>query len=457
MGDAAFYRGKRIVVVGMARTGIEVANFMARAGAAVTISEMKPARMVEADPKELEAGVRFEFGGHRDSTFEKAEFIIPSPGVPRSMEKLVAARERGVPVMSEIEVAAGLIKKPIFAVTGTNGKSTTVSLLSSMFSADNRRMPAVGNIGTPLITMVGREDEYDCLAVEISSFQLEWVFSFHPRSAAILNITEDHLDRYDDIVDYADTKFRIAARMIPEESLILNYDDPILRGRGGSLPNRIIYFSGGTLETGIFCRSRKIMADIGGSERPEFILDVNDLKLVGVHNIENVMAAAAMSLDYGVSPESVRRAALSFESLPHRNEFVAEIGRVRYYDDSKGTNVGAVVKSLESFPGPLILIAGGREKGGSYASLVPVISGKVSLLVLIGEAKERMRRELGGFVKTLDAETMEDAVKIAAENASPGDVVLLSPACSSFDMFKDYHQRGQAYREAVRSMACQEC
>ncbi len=448
--DARALDGKKVTVVGLATTGLSLTRFLAGAGARVTVSEERSAERV-GTPTDLPPGTILELGGHRLESFIGADLVVPSPGVPRDLPILREAAYRGVQVWSEIELAFRLIDKPILAITGTNGKSTTVSLLGAMLAAAGRRAPVVGNIGIPLIDLVGRDD-YDCLVVEVSSFQLEWVSTFRPRVAAILNVTDDHLDRYRDFEDYLETKFRIAAFQGPEDALVLNADDPALRGRAVGMRCRVLSFSHSPVQGGVWRRGDLLLTDLAGTGRPVDLLDLRELKLVGVHNAENVMAAAAMALDYGVPAAAVREAARAFESLPHRNELVAEINGVRWYDDSKGTNVGAAVKSLESFPGPLILIAGGREKGGSYAPLADEISRKVKLLVLIGEARKRMRWELGSLAETMEAATLEEAVRLAAGRAVPGDTVLLSPACSSFDMFRDYHHRGQVFRDAVRSL-----
>jgi UDP-N-acetylmuramoylalanine--D-glutamate ligase len=446
--------GKKVTVVGLAATGLSLARFLAAAGAHVTVSEARAADRITVAPDALPPGTVLELGGHRLESVTTADLVVPSPGVPRDMPILRDAAYRGIPVWSEIELASRLIGKPMLAVTGTNGKTTTVSLLGAMLAEGGYRAPVVGNIGPPLIGMAGADDTFDCLVVEISSFQLEWVYTFRPRVAAVLNITDDHLDRYRDTEDYLETKMRIAAFQGPEDAIILNADDPALRGREQGLPARVIWFSHGSRKRGVWREGSLILADLAGTGTPLPVLDTRELKLVGIHNVENVMAAAAMALDFGAPPEAVRRAAAAFTSLPHRNELVAEVNGVRWFDDSKGTNVGAVVKSLESFPGPVILIAGGREKGGSYAPLAAEVKRTVKLLVLIGEARERMKAELGPLTETVEAGSLEEAVRIAAGRGLPGDTVLLSPACSSFDMFRDYHHRGEVFRAAVRSLPC---
>jgi UDP-N-acetylmuramoylalanine--D-glutamate ligase len=442
--------GRRVVVVGLAETGLAVANFLARAGSSVVVSEAGKEGDLRVDAGPLDSRVEVEMGEHRRETFLKADLIVPSPGVPRDLAVLQSALGQGVTVVSEIELAARFIKKPMLATTGTNGKSTTVTLLGAMLAGAGFRAPVVGNIGLPLISMVGREGNYDCLVVEVSSFQLEWVDSFRPSIAAILNITEDHLDRYRDFEDYLETKLRISARQGPEDYLVLNYDDPRLRLHGRAVDAAVVYFSHGSTRKGVFHLGRQLMADLEGSGRPEILLDLEEVDLQGVHNQENVMAAAAQALLFGASPEAVRGAAAGFTGLPHRNELVAEMDGVRYIDDSKATNVGAVKKSLEGFREPVILIAGGREKGAPYTPLAREISSKVRLLILIGEARGRMGRELGHLTETLEADTLEQAVCVAGDRAAPGDVVLLSPACSSFDMFRDYKMRGEVFRETAR-------
>jgi UDP-N-acetylmuramoylalanine--D-glutamate ligase len=445
-------RGMRVTVVGLAATGIATANCLAAWGARVTISEQRSREEVAQSLLLLHPAVIAETGGHLPESFTGTDLVVPSPGVPKDHPGLLAAVGRGVPVLSEIELAGRLIHRPLLAVTGTNGKSTTVSLLGRMLEEDGRATAVVGNIGTPLISMVDGASGFDALVVEVSSFQLEWVETFHPRSAAVLNVTDDHLDRYRDFEDYLVTKMRIAAAQGPGDSLVLPAGDPLLEGREKGLGARILRFGHAPLHGGVWRQGTTLFTDLAGGTTP--LLVVDELPISGVHNQENVMAAAAMALDVGVSPEAVRRAALSYRSLPHRNALVAEVAGVRYFDDSKGTNVGAVEKSLQGFAGNVILIAGGREKGGSYLPLAGAVRDKVKLLVVIGEARERMRRELGSLTRTEEAASMEEAVETAARAALPGDTVLLSPGCSSFDMFRDYHHRGEVFRQAVRRLAC---
>jgi UDP-N-acetylmuramoylalanine--D-glutamate ligase len=440
----------RVTVVGLAETGIATANVLAGLGAAVTVSEARPEKAVAVALARLDPRVAAETGGHRPETFSGAGLVVPSPGVPRDHQGLAAAVAAGVPVQSEIEVAWRLIDRPMLAITGTNGKSTAVSLLGAMLAAGGRRAPVVGNIGTPLIAMAARDD-YDFLVVEVSSFQLEWVDAFRPRVSAVLNVTDDHLDRYRDFADYRDTKLRIAARQGAADCLVINGDDPSLTGAGRGWPVRTVRFSSRPATDGLWLEGDLLRRSTPAGA--ETLLDTRELKLTGAHNRENVMAAAAMALDVGVPAEAVRRGAIGLSALPHRNELVGVVRGVSYYDDSKGTNVGAVVKSLEGFDAPVILIAGGREKGGSYAPLADPAGRKVKLLIVIGEARARMKAELGGVVRTVEAGSLEEAVGQAASAGVPGDVVLLSPACSSFDMFRDYHHRGQVFRDAVGRLA----
>ncbi len=438
--------GMRVTVVGLAETGIAAANVLVSMGAAVTVSEARPREELAGVLARLDPRVTTETGGHRPKTFTGADLVVPSPGVPRDHQALTAAVRAGVPVQSEIELAWRLIGRPMLAVTGTNGKSTTVSLLGAMLAAGGLRAPVVGNIGAPLIGMADRDD-YDFLVVEVSSFQLEWVDGFRPRVSAVLNITDDHLDRYRGFADYRDTKLRIAARQEATDCLVLNGDDPALADAAAGWPVRTVRFSRRPSPGGLWLEGELIRRTTAAGD--ETLLDAREFRLAGAHNRENVMAAAAMALEVGLPVEAIRRGAVDFAPLPHRNELVGMVNGVSYYDDSKGTNVGAVVKSLEGFAVPVILIAGGREKGGSYAPLAGALRRAVKLLIVIGEARARMRADLGGVVKTVEADSLEDAVRRAAAAGAPGDAVLLSPACSSFDMFRDYHHRGQAFRDAV--------
>jgi UDP-N-acetylmuramoylalanine--D-glutamate ligase len=441
-------RGKKVLVVGMARTGIATAKFLRAKGSLVTTTEVKPEEEMREAVQELKGlDLSTEWGGHRTETFLKQDIIVVSPGVDLSLDPIQKAIRRGVRVISEIELAYQFIHVPILAITGTNGKTTTTLLLGEMLKEGGRSVGVGGNVGEPLILFADGGDRWEVLVVEISSFQLEAIEDFRPRISVLLNITEDHLDRYSSYTDYIETKVRIFANQNSGDVAILNRDDPIVMRFGEKVKAKKVLFSmGEKLEEGAFLNDQTISLTLGGS-REEYSLDKTSLK--GIHNVENMMAALTAARIFGCSKRTIQDVLDRFKGLEHRLEFVREIGGVRFYNDSKGTNVGSVVKSLQSFSEPVILIAGGKDKNGDLSPLKELVQKQVKHLILVGEAKERMSHELGGLTDTVMAKTIEEAVSLAHQKAKGGEVILLSPACSSFDMFKDYKERGRVFKEAV--------
>jgi UDP-N-acetylmuramoylalanine--D-glutamate ligase len=441
-------RGKKVLVVGMARTGIATAKFLRAKGSLVTTTEVKPEEEMREAVQELKGlDLSTEWGGHRTETFLKQDIIVVSPGVDLSLDPIQKAIRRGVRVISEIELAYQFIHVPILAITGTNGKTTTTLLLGEMLKEGGRSVGVGGNVGEPLILFADGGDRWEVLVVEISSFQLEAIEDFRPRISVLLNITEDHLDRYSSYTDYIETKVRIFANQNSGDVAILNRDDPIVMRFGEKVKAKKVLFSmGEKLEEGAFLNDQTISLTLGGS-REEYSLDKTSLK--GIHNVENMMAALTAARIFGCSKKTIQDVLDRFKGLEHRLEFVREIGGVRFYNDSKGTNVGSVVKSLQSFSEPVILIAGGKDKNGDLSPLKELVQKQVKHLILVGEAKERMSHELGGLTDTVMAKTIEEAVSLAHQKAKGGEVILLSPACSSFDMFKDYKERGRVFKEAV--------
>jgi len=444
-------KGKKILVVGLARTGIATAKFLKAKGSLVTATEVKPKEEMRETVEELRGmDIATEWGGHQTETFLKQDMIVVSPGVDLSIEPIQRATQQGVRVISEIELAYHFIHVPIIAVTGTNGKTTTTLLIGEMLREDGRKVGVGGNVGEPLILFADGEGRWEVLVVEISSFQLEAIEDFRPQISVLLNVTEDHLDRYPSYDDYIGAKVRIFANQNSGDMAVLNSDDPIVMQFGERVKARKVLFSlKGKLDEGAFSNGRTISLRRGGKEE-KYSLAKTSLK--GIHNVENMMAALTAARIFGCSKKAIQGVINRFESLEHRLEFVREIGGVRFYNDSKGTNVGSVVKSLQSFSEPVILIAGGKDKNGDLSPLEELIRKRVKHLILIGEAKERMNRELGGLTDTVIAKTMEEAVVLAHLKAKAGEVVLLSPACSSFDMFKDYKERGKVFKEAVKRL-----
>jgi UDP-N-acetylmuramoylalanine--D-glutamate ligase len=441
--------GKKVLVVGLAKTGLATVKFLKAKGSVVSTTEERSREEMKGALQELEGmDITMEWGGHRKGTFLRQDLIVVSPGVDLAIEPIQEAMNKGVRVISEIELACRFIESPLVAVTGTNGKTTTTLLLGEMLKESGKRVGVGGNVGEPLILFADGRNSWEVLVVEISSFQLEAIESFRPRVAVLLNITEDHLDRYARYADYIRAKARIFENMTAEDVAVLNRDDPVVMELADRVPAREIFFSlKETLKEGAFSNGKNITLRLAG-EKEEYSLVTASLK--GVHNVENMMAAITAARLSGCSKKAVETVLRRFEGLEHRVEFVREIDGVRYYNDSKGTNVGSVVKSLQGFSDPVILIAGGKDKNGDLNPLKEWVQQRVKRLILIGEAKERMARELGGLTDTIFAPTLEEAVLLAHRSAKRGEVVLLSPACSSFDMFKDYKERGRTFKEAVR-------
>jgi UDP-N-acetylmuramoylalanine--D-glutamate ligase len=443
--------GKKVLVVGLARTGIATAKFLKGKGSVVTTSEMKPKEEMGEAVRELKGLDLFtEWGGHQKETFLRQDIILVSPGVDLNIESIQEAVRHGVRILSEIELAYQFIQVPIIAVTGTNGKTTTTLLIGEMLKEDGIKVGVGGNVGEPLILFADGKDRWEVLVVEISSFQLEAIEDFRPRISILLNITEDHLDRYSRYDDYIEAKMRIFVNQNSEDLAVLNRDDPVVMRFKEKVKAKKVFFSlKETLKEGVFSNGHSLSLRLG-FEREEYSLSKTPLK--GIHNVENMMAALVAARLFGCSKKAIQDVLDRFKGLEHRLEFVQEIEGVRYYNDSKGTNVGSVVKSLQSFSEPVILIAGGKDKNGELRPLKEIIQKQVKQLILIGDARERMSRELGGLTHTVMAETMEEAVFLAHQKAGKGEIVLLSPACSSFDMFKDYKERGRIFKEAVHHL-----
>ena len=443
--------GKKVLVVGLARTGLATAKFLKHKGSRVSTTEMKRKEEMREAVQELEGeDFLMEWGAHQTETFLKQDLIVVSPGVDLKIEPIQAASNKGIRILSEIELAYQFIDIPIIAVTGTNGKTTTTLLIGEMLKEEGKRVGVGGNVGDPLILFAEGGDRWEVLVVEISSFQLEAIEKFRPRISVLLNITEDHLDRYTGYEEYIEAKARIFANQNSGDVAVLNGDDPIVLGFREKVEAKKILFSlRERLSEGAYANGDHVVLKLGAKEE-KYSLAKTPLK--GVHNVENMMAALTAARVYGCSKKAIETVLNRFEGLEHRLEFVREIKGVRFYDDSKGTNVGSVVKSLQSFSEPVILIAGGKDKNGDLSPLRELIQSRVKQLILIGEAKERMNRELGDLTHTAVTKTLEEAVLLAYQTAKKGEVVLLSPACSSFDMFKDYKERGKVFKDAVRSL-----
>jgi UDP-N-acetylmuramoylalanine--D-glutamate ligase len=459
--------GKHILVVGLARSGVAAAEFLAARGARVTVNDAKP----EAELKDAESlrakGIEVVGGAHPRELFEQSDLIVVSPGVPLAIEPFQFAKAAGVPIIGEIELAARFLRGRLVGITGSNGKTTTTTLVGELLKDAGLPTQVGGNIGTPLISLVETSTDDGVTVVELSSFQLEAVEQLHVNVALLLNITPDHLDRYDSMADYAAAKANIfinqkagqkagqkaeqKAWQTAGDVAVLNADNEWSMREGEKTAARRICFSRlRELDEGIFLRGEEIIERSATGER--VLLTRADIPLPGDHNVENVMAALAAGLACGVSPDSMRQTVRNFKGVEHRLEFVAEINGVKFYNDSKATNVDAAIKCLEAFAGGVIVILGGKDKGSDYAPLAPIVRERCEHVILIGAAADKIGAALEGTKPLHRAATMPDAVKLGLELGRPGNVVLLAPACASFDMFDNYEHRGRVFKEAVRSL-----
>jgi UDP-N-acetylmuramoylalanine--D-glutamate ligase len=443
---------KRVLVVGLGKSGVASALFLRSRGARVTVSDAKPEAELRSEILVLlEHGVAVETGGHGDRTFRGQDLIVVSPGVPFDAPLLVQARSLGEPVIGEVELAAQFLPGPIVAITGANGKTTTTSLAGEIIAAG--KFPALvgGNIGTPAITFVDQAKPETWIVLEVSSFQLETIVSFRPRIAVILNITPDHLDRHKTFANYVDAKARIFENQDAKDFSVLNADDATTAGLAARTHAQVFWFSRKKeVEKGAFVRDARILFRDGHGERE--IMPVAEIPLKGAHNLENVLAGISIGCLAGCQPEQIRAAIRSFKAVEHRLEFVAKVGGVDYYNDSKATNVDATIKALESFPANIHLILGGKDKGSDYTVLNDLLRQRVKRVYTIGAAAAKIESQIKGAAEIDHAETLENAVRRASTAAKPGDIVLLAPACASFDQFRSYEHRGQVFKELVQSL-----
>jgi UDP-N-acetylmuramoylalanine--D-glutamate ligase len=448
--------GKNILVVGLGRSGVAAAQCLKERGASVTVADTAPEQELGGNAQIMrEMGIRIELGPHRIETFERADLIVVSPGVPHDIPPLRRAKEKGISLFGEMEIAFRFIREPVVAVTGTNGKTTTTELLGAMLAKSGLKVFVGGNIGNPLIGYVGRTEKADIIVVEVSSFQLDTIETFRPGIGILLNITPDHLDRYQDFNAYAMAKARIFENQKENDRAVLNGDDPfIIRLCRNVRSKKMIYCYGddckGKIKADARITDKHIRIDLNQDCRGS--LDLTDTNLLGRHNLENVAAASLATLAAGGSFEGIQSAIDDFRGLSHRLEFVETIGGVQFFNDSKATNVDAVAKALEVFSRPVILIMGGRNKESDFHLLQKPIQDHVRRIVVMGEAKEDIKTSLAGVAPMAIATTMEDAVLQAYGFAAPGDVVLLSPACASFDMFSNYADRGESFCRMVEHL-----
>jgi len=446
-------KDNHVLVVGLGKSGLSVVRYLVREGARVTVSDVK--KEVDLEPgtvTEMRAlGVTLETGGHTMDTFLRSERIIVSPGVPLNLAPLAAAKERGIPVTGEMDLATQIMNTPIVAVTGTNGKSTVTAFLGALLQNAGHRVFVGGNLGTPLIEYAAGGSTADVAVVEVSSFQLDTMEAFSPLVALLLNISPDHLDRYPNYEAYVQSKLKIFKNQGAGDFAILNDDDDILSSFAP--PKDVSVLRYGLKKKDLrqaFVEGKGIRAGLPGKGNHFF--DLQQSPLPGKHNVENMMGAALAGLALNVEPPVIQHTMNRFQGLPHRLELSGSVRDVDFYDDSKATNVDAAIRSIASFDRPIVLIAGGRHKGGDYAPLVRVAKGRVKKAFLMGESQQLMAEAFEDKIPYATADDMEDAVTKAFSVAKPHDVVLLAPACSSFDMFTDYAHRGRAFKEAVERL-----
>jgi UDP-N-acetylmuramoylalanine--D-glutamate ligase len=446
--------GKRVLVVGAARSGIAAAKFLHARGGHVTLADTRPMEEL-AEAQTL--GVQIEAGGHHRRTFLDQDLIVASPGVPWNIEHLTAAREAGILVVGEAELASRFLKGKLVGITGSNGKTTTTALTGKLFEAAGFHTQVGGNIGTPLISLVDTSGPETINVVELSSFQLEGIHELRADIAMVLNITPDHLDRHGDFIGYAKAKARIMENQKPDDIVILNADDETCRAFAMAAKSRVLLFSRlKELAAGAWLEGEDIVFSAG--EYSYTVMGAETIPLKGAHNVENVLAALCAVLSLNPDPIVARKAVQDFKGVEHRLEFVAKLGEVEFYNDSKATNVDATIKALEAFEtsqakkGKLLVILGGKDKGSDYTPLKTLLKQKARAVFLIGTATEKIATHLGEIVPLVRAGTLDVAVREAARRAKGGDTVLLAPACASFDQFKNFEHRGQVFKELVKGL-----
>jgi UDP-N-acetylmuramoylalanine--D-glutamate ligase len=445
--------GKRVVVVGAARSGIAAAELLVRRGAYVTLSEARES--FDAADRLRSSGVTLELGGHRDATFAGADLVVTSPGVPVEQPVFDAARTRGVEIIGELELAWRWLKGRVIAITGTKGKSTTTTLIGRMLEADGRRVLVGGNIGVPLSAQVDESTPQTMHVVETSSFQLETTTTFRPWIAVWLNFAADHLDRHPNVEAYASAKARIFARQQSDDWAVINADDEEVMRRAAVASSRIVTYSlrGRTAE-GFVVSADDVVHRTTTADEP--LIPLSAVELTGRHMLNNVLAAAATAHVAGVQPSAMVRALAGFHGLPHVMEPAGVVGGVRFVNDSKATNIEAALRSIESFERGVVVILGGRFKGGDFRDLRDAVAARGRAVIAIGEATQRVRDALAEVVPVTDAHSMEEAVARGYDAAQPDGVVLLAPACSSFDWFRDYAERGDVFKNEVQRLRSRE-
>jgi UDP-N-acetylmuramoylalanine--D-glutamate ligase len=450
--NAVDLKDKRVLVVGLGKSGVASALFLKERGAHVTVSDTKsPDQLRDEIPVLLDHGIAVETGGHGERTFRGQDLIVVSPGVPVDAKPLVQARVSGELVIGEIELAAQHLQGPIVAITGSNGKTTTTTLTGEILAAGNLPTLVGGNIGTPAISLVATAKPETVVVLEVSSFQLETIQTFRPKVAVVLNVTPDHLDRHRTFQAYVDAKARIFENQQSSDFSVLNEDDETCRTLGARTRAQVFWFSRKKeVKQGAWVHEGQILFRNGGGQRE--VMLVSEIPLKGAHNVENVLAGVCSGMLMGCDAELIRKSVREFKAVEHRLEYVATVKGVEYYDDSKATNVDATIKALESFPANIHLILGGKDKGSDYTVLNDLLRKRVKRVYTIGAAAEKIESHIKGAAEIVHAETLDNAVRRAAAVAQAGDIVLLAPACASFDQFQSYNHRGRIFKEVVHAL-----
>lgn len=443
--------GKSILVVGLARSGLAAVQFLLRRQARVSATDLRPAEELQDAVRSLQGAVRLRLGGHDREDFLRADLVVLSPGVPTSLPELQAAVEAGVPVWSEVELAYRYSRGTFVGITGSNGKTTTTELLGRICREAGMKTVVGGNVGTPLVQFAEDSDSETVFVVELSSFQLETISSFRCRIALLLNVTPDHMDRYPDFASYLAAKKRVFLNQTSEDFAVLNMDDPTTASLDGSLKAQKFYFSrrsqnspGAGVRDGILT--------IQWRDEALAVMPAAESPLMGLHNLENVLAAASAAYLLGIPAHQIRDGVRSFPGVEHRLEFVCQIQGVDFYNDSKATNPESTAKALEAFDRPLFVIMGGLDKGGDFSILSDLLKARARKVLLIGAAADKISRTLPRELGQRRCDSLEEAVREAFAEARPGDLVLLSPACASFDMFDDYEHRGRVFKETAQAL-----
>ncbi len=442
---------RKIAVIGMGKTGIAAAAFLGGSGAAVVAVDEKPRDQWGGEFEQIAHRPWLAVGRYDETCLDGVDLVVPSPGIPPRHPLLTAAQQKKIPILSEIELACRFIRVPIIAVTGTNGKTTTTTLLGEILARAGKKVFVGGNIGNPLIEYAGAAQTDDFIVAEISSFQLQWIESFRPHAAILLNITCDHVNYHGSFEEYRRIKGRIFENQRENDLAVLNAEDPQQEGLDASMRACVVRFSSvRPLAPGLCLQEDSLV--YSGPDGTDERYPLGMIRIPGLHNVENVMAAVAVARFCGCSKESIVEAVSQFRGLPHRIEFAGEKRAVQFYDDSKGTNVDAVVRALQTFSSPVILLLGGRDKDGNFDVLQPMLGAKTKQVVLFGEARDQIEPQLGNTTPIAKEATLKAAVLRAYRDAKPGDIVLLSPGCASFDAFANYKERGNHFKEVVRSL-----